>query len=167
MRARRLHHITQLEYQRTRAWWVRLYRSFPRRARAPSGTGPRPRPKRELAAQKSFPYARYGSKAKALEAAIQWRDAQLPKHDAPPSRPYAKGAKRPAGTGYIKRGWRTRVHKRTGKRTRYEVWHAWIRLRDGKSASSHYSIEKWGDEGAHLLIRSWFAQKVRQCKRKR
>lgn len=164
MRAARLHHITQLEYKRTRAWWVRIYRPVRRKARARPGAGPRPRPKRTLAAQKSFPYARYGSKAKALEAAIRWRDAELPKHDAP-IRPYGKFSKRPVGTGYLKRGWRTRVHKRTGKRTRYQVWEAWIRLRDGKSAQSHYSIPKWGDEGARLLIQSWFSQKVRACKK--
>lgn len=156
MRAARLHHITQVEHGRTRSWWVRIYRSPPKRPRAPRGTGPRPRPIRILAAQKSFSYIKYGSKAKALEAAMLWRDAELPRHTTP-----TRLAKRPAGTGYVARGWRTYVHRRTGEQIHYPVWKGWIRLRDGKSAQTHYSIPKWGDEGANLLIRSWFAEKVR------
>lgn len=112
-----------------------------------------------------FSDGKYGSKAKALRAAILWRDAELPKH--PLRREYSKHNPRPRGTGYIKRGTKVYVHRRTGKKKAYPVWQGWIRMPDGKATTSNYSIPKWGEDGAKLLVKAWLGEKQREFKKRR
>lgn len=112
-----------------------------------------------------FADRKHGSKAKALLAAMAWRDTQLGKY--PPRREFGGHNERPPGSGYVKRAWRFRVERKTGKRVRYAVWRGWIVMHDGKYAESNYSIPKWGDAGAKLLITEWFSRKKREVKKQR
>ena len=127
--------ITRFQYGNTRGWWVRFQRS------TESGT------KRVIS--KMFSDTVHGGKVKALKAAIAWRDrtvATIP----PPRRSRAI-----LGSGYVKR---VELARRLGASPMYL---AWIRMPNGRAASTTFSINKWGAREAKRRCELYLARKRR------
>lgn len=144
--------ITRLDYARTHAWWVRIYRKDPKLGR--------------VCHSKVFSDGVWGGKAKALIAARQWRDEQLR------TLPRTRRVRRRPGTGYVKR-MRVWYYPRDGGEPRsYDAFVGWIRLEDGAAAGTRWSVEKWGVKKAKSETEQWFAwhlkelnQRLRQKRR--
>jgi hypothetical protein len=103
---------------------------------------------------KLFSDAVHGGKRKALLAAIAWRD-QMATTVRPPRRTRAA---RGAPTGYVKR---TQITRRAGAS---RVYVAWIRMPDGRAASTSFSIEKWGVKEAKRRCELYLARKRREAR---
>ena len=131
--------ITRFDYGKTHGWWVRFQRS------SESGA------KRVLS--KLFSDAVHGGKIKALRAAVAWRD-QMVLTVRPPRRARAATG---APTGYVKRA---QIMRRTGAS---RVYVAWIRMPNGRAASTSFSIEKWGVQEAKRRCERYLARKRREA----
>jgi hypothetical protein len=128
--------ITRFDYGKTHGWWVRFQRS----TRAGS----------KRVVSKMFSDAVHGGKREALRAAIAWRD-----ETAATIRP-ARVQRRRA-SGYVKRA---EVARRVGVSA---VYMAWIRMPNGRAASTSFSIEKWGAHEAKRRCELYLARKRREA----
>lgn len=145
---RKLHHITRLDYvygtKRTHGWWVRFQRKD-------QETG------RRKAIGKTFTDAKYGGKAKALAAAIKWRDENMAKY--PSLRNGAAPGRRQAPIGHsifweYDDGLRRTLNGN-------------IKVEDGqRSAQVRYSIREYGRKGALAMIRRWYLAQRRMLRKK-
>lgn len=134
------HNITRMDYGRTHAWWVRIYR----------GTGDQKRCVSAL-----FSDQKHGGKRKALASARAWRDLQLKKLG-----PGLHGGSRvELGYGYVKR---IDVVQRSG--SVYPHWEAWIRVDHRKWVSTKRSIEKHGLVKAKRLCEAWIIRRRSKLK---
>lgn len=124
--------ITRMDYERNHGYWVRFQR----------GTG---------LTSASFSDAAYGGKRKALAAARAWRDRVLRQRLVLPAQ--SSRERVPAGHGYLRK---KDVRQRVGV---YPQWIAWVRLADGRNATTRYSIEKHGDRKAKRLAEAWLRKK--------
>jgi hypothetical protein len=131
--------ITRFDYGKTHGWWVRFQRS------TEAGT------KRVLS--KMFSDAVHGGKAKALRAAIAWRD-----RTSASIRP-ARRRRMPPSYGYVRR---TELARRAGTSP---VYLAWIRMPNGRAASTSFSIAKWGVREAKRRCALYLARKRREAAR--
>lgn len=129
--------ITRFDYAKTHGWWVRFQRS------TDSGA--------KRVTSKMFSDAVHGGKRKALRAAIAWRDLT-----ASTLRPARRRTTRSAG--YVKR---VELARRAGVSP---VYLAWIRLPDGRAASTSFSIAKWGVREAKRRCEAYLARKRRQAR---
>jgi hypothetical protein len=127
--------ITRFDYGRTHAWWVRFQRST-------GGT---------RVVSKMFSDAVHGGKAKALRAAIAWRD-----RTAATIQP-ARRRRTKAGVGYVKRA---ELARRVGT---WPVYIAWIRMPDGRAASTSFSVARWGEREAKRRCQLYLARKRREA----
>jgi len=137
--------ITRFDYRNTHGWWVRFQRST-------EGGEKR-------VTSKLFSDAICGGKRKALAAAILWRDRMVKR--VPPPRRSPNSERVPPGYGYIKR---VSLARRVGVSP---VYLAWIRLHDGRAASTTYSIKKWGVKEAKRLSELYLARKRRELRSSR
>ena len=128
--------ITRFDYGKTHGWWVRFQRS------TEAGT--------KRVVSKMFSDAVHGGKAKALRAAIAWRN-----QTAATIRP-ARRTRIRTGSGYVKR---VLIARRVGIAP---VYMAWIRLPNGRAASTSFSIEKWGAQEAKRRCQLYLARKRRE-----
>src|SRR5687767_4289116 len=128
----RLRYITRFEYQRCRAWWVRL-------------------PWAKLS--KLFSYKKYGGKAKALRIAILWRDMKLAEVGPPPpiKRPGAGSQRKPVGSLHVNYLTKIRV-MRDGRRQEEPVVAASLKVSDDLFVEAVRSVQRWGREEAKLLV---------------
>lgn len=135
--------ITRLDYGSTHAWWVRF-------TRGSRGDG-------QTVVSRMFSDGVYGGNRKALGAAKKWRDRMSRK--VPPPVKGGTPAPVPPGYGYVRR---TTIQRRVGTS---DVWLAWIRLEDGRCASSTSSIERWGNAAARRRAEAYLARKRKQLGR--
>jgi hypothetical protein len=133
--------ITRFDYGKTHGWWVRFQRS------TEAGT--------KRVVSKMFSDAVHGGKAKARRAAIAWRDRTAA--TIAPSRRSQRGR---TGYGYVKR---VELARRVGV---WPVYLAWLRLPDGRVASTTYSIQKWGVREAKRLSELYLARKLREVRKR-
>lgn len=133
---RRHKNITRFDYGNTHGWWVRFQRT--------SASGA------ERLFSKMFSDAVHGGTAKALRAAIAWRD-QTAKALSSVPRP------RKSHAGYIKQ---VELARRGGPS---RVYLAWIRLPDGRAASTTFSIAKWGKAAAKRRCQQYLERKRREA----
>jgi hypothetical protein len=131
--------ITRFDYGKTHGWWVRFQRS------TEAGT--------KRVVSKMFSDAVHGGKAKARRAAIAWRDKTAA--TISPSRRTQRGR---TAYGYVKR---VELARRVGV---WPVYLAWLRLPDGRAASTTYSIQKWGAREAKRLSELYLARKLRELR---
>jgi hypothetical protein len=130
--------ITRFDYGNTHGWWVRFQRSTAGRHRVVS---------------KMFSDAVHGGKRKALRAAVAWRDQTLAALSASDS----GAARRAVERGYVKR---TELARRVGT---WPVYIAWIRMPDGRAASTSFSIARWGEREAKRRCELYLARKRREA----
>jgi hypothetical protein len=128
--------ITRFDYGRTHGWWVRFQRN--------TASGNR-------VVSKMFSDSVHGGKAKARRAAIAWRDRTA--RAIQPARP----SRTELGAGYVKRAERAR---RVGS---WPVYIAWIRMPDGRAASTSFSIARWGAREAKRRCELYLARKRREA----
>jgi hypothetical protein len=131
--------ITRFDYGNTHGWWVRFQRS------TEGGT--------KRVVSKMFSDAVHGGKLKARRAAVAWRDRTA----ATLSPARRSQAKLGAQTGYVKRVDLAR------RRSVWPVYLAWIRMPDGRAASTTFSIEKWGTQEAKRRCQLYLARKRREA----
>lgn len=141
--------ITRLQGagRRAQGWWVRVYRTVDDKQKCYS---------------KLFSDSHYqGSDVTALTAAIAWRQQTLKACPAP-----ATGGRReapkPPGYGTVRRvqsSYRPRpVNGKAQERKFYYAWVVWIRIEDGRSAGTKWSITRWGEQGAYERAMKWCKQ---------
>jgi hypothetical protein len=125
-------HITKIEHKNTRGYWVRFIRN------------------KVNEKQKFFPYLTYGSKTKALEAAIKWRD----ENEKTVSKALYAGSKRRGLRDAKPRANNTSGTVGVHPRTRRGELIAWVatwaegdKRRDGKR--KEFSISRYGDGRAY------------------
>jgi hypothetical protein len=128
--------ITRFDYGKTHGWWVRFQRS------TDAGI--------KRVVSKMFSDAVHGGKTKALKAAVAWRN-----QTAATIRPARR--RTPRASGYVKR---VELTRRVGVSP---VYLAWIRMPDGRAASTSFSIEKWGERGAKRRCQLYLARKRREA----
>lgn len=130
--------VTRLDYGRTHAWWVRIYRTD-------DGT--------KRCISRSFSDGAHGGKRKALTAARKWRDAKLAQ-----LRPVIRGGAvdTPIGYGYVRRAELIR------RRTLSPVFVAWLKTHAGPKSTSR-SIAVWGVAGAKRECEKWLARERRKA----
>jgi len=128
--------ITRFDYGKTHGWWVRFQRS------TASGT--------KRVVSKMFSDAVHGGKTKALRAAIAWRD-----ETAATIRPARSRTGR--SSGYVKR---VDIARRAGVSP---VYLAWIRMPNGRAASTRFSTGKWGAQEAKRRCQLFLARKRREA----
>lgn len=133
---KRQKNITRFDYGKTHGWWVRFQRS------TESGT--------KRVVSKMFSDAVHGGKMRALRAAIAWRD-----QTAATIRPARR--RTALGIGYVKR---VEIARRVGASP---VYLAWIRMPDGRAASTSFSIDKWGAREAKRRCQLYLARKRREA----
>jgi hypothetical protein len=130
--------ITRFDYGKTHGWWVRFQRSTESGRRVVS---------------KMFSDAVHGGKRKALRAAVGWRDQTLAA-----LRPSDSArARRAVERGYVKRA---ELARRVGT---WPVYIAWIRMPDGRAASTSFSIARWGAREAKRRCELYLARKRREA----
>lgn len=130
--------ITRFDYGKTHGWWVRFQRS------TEAGT--------TRVVSKMFSDAVHGGKRLALRAAIAWRDEV-----AATIRPARR--RRSLRSGYVKRA---EIARRGGASP---VYVAWMRMPDGRAASTSFSIDKWGAQEAKRRCHLYLARKRREARR--
>ncbi|MBN2839654.1 MAG: hypothetical protein JXP37_01675 [Coriobacteriia bacterium] len=141
---RKLHHITRLDYvygaKKSHGWWVRIQRLVDGKRKAFG---------------KSFHDGKYGGKAKALAAAVKWRDEILPKY------PVVRNG---SGSG--------RLHAPVGHAIFWEYKSGRTHsLNVNMKTAEHErpiqfrcSIKTYGRQGAIARMRRWYLEMRRQLR---
>lgn len=131
--------ILRADYARTRGFIVRIYRTE--------------RGKKQLTA-KFFADSRYGSRAAAYLAALEWRDAQLKRLRSP----IKGGASRTEiGHSYVKK----RLYKTPDGKS-YMAWHGFIKTGARSHRLTKWSVPKWGDVEAKRRCHAWLARQQKE-----
>ena len=143
---RKLHHITRLDYvygtRETHGWWVRIQRLVKGRRKTFGAT---------------FYDKKYGGKQKALEAAIAWRDENLPRH--PVIRNGQGSGRRHAPIGHA-----IFWEYKSGKK---HTFNANMKTSaSGRALQFRCSITEYGRTAAAAIVREWYREQ-RQILRKK
>lgn len=107
-----------------------------------------------LTVSQTFVDAQHGSQARALSAAIQWRDEQL--RQLGPKLTPGHGVHRSApGYGYMKQLLRGPADRQ------YLAWYGCLRVEGGRRVTTHRSIEVHGPEQAKAQVSAWLREERR------
>lgn len=156
----KLHHITRMDYSRNRGWWVRIQRTK-------SG--------KRTQVSKMFSDGKYAGitvserKAKALLAAVRWRNKMLPTMPRNPAGRKPSGGRKHSEVGHV-HIW-TSLYRQLGADGRLHTVPfrcAHFKLdAEKRHAQARFSIKKHGRKGAQRLIDEWVSEKRRELSRRR